>query len=69
MAIHQKFSFGGGTIEMHTAGANSPGDPGQNPATLHDGGANVPPSVVILGNSGKQLRVDTPLAGRITNPA
>jgi hypothetical protein len=67
MSIHQKFTLGGCTTEIHTAGANSPGDPGQNPASLHDGGANVSPSVIIPG-TGKQLRSDTQYA-RITNPA
>jgi hypothetical protein len=68
MSIHQKFTLGGSTTEIHTGGANSPGDPGQNPASLHDGGAIVPANVVITGNAGKQLRIDTQYA-RITNPA
>jgi len=64
--IDQKFSFGDkSSVEMHVG--NIVG--GTNPASFHDGGASIPPSVVILGNGGKQLRVDTPLAGRITNPA
>jgi hypothetical protein len=64
--IDQKFSFppaGPATLEMHAG--NTVG--GTNPAGLHDGAANVPPTVVI-GGTGKQLRIDTQYA-RITNPA
>ena len=62
-----KVALGSSTVEGHVGGTS--GDSGANPVSLHDGGANVPPSVVVTGNAGKQLRVDTPLAGRITNPA
>ena len=68
MALNQKVSVASGiSIEFHTASAPGEIFIGQHPASIHDGGANVPASVVVSG-TGKQLRSDTTYA-RITNPA
>ena len=65
MAIHQKFSFGGGTIEMH---AGAPGEQfiGQNPQGPGDS-AN-PPSVNVVIPGGKQTNV-TIGSTKIVTPA
>jgi hypothetical protein len=65
MAIHQKFSFGGGTIEMH---AGAPGEQfiGVNPAGPSDSATPPPANVIIPG--GKQTNV-TVGSTKIVTPA
>jgi hypothetical protein len=62
--IDQKFSFNDKiSVEMHagnTVGGTNPSDPASAP--------NIPASVVISGNGGKQLNITTPFQ-KIVNPA